>query len=225
MKTYTALHSFGDSFTLGTDLADCDSVNFSNFTWPAQVAKKLELPYTSFSKGGTGNQYIFSQLIEKFTRCHQKDRIFYVINWTWIERFDYIDVNTNHWNTTHPHHEGRLDHYFYKHIDSQVWNMIRNLQLMWGAIGFLKHSNCDFVMTCLDDTLWTRNYSEIYTTLIYTLQQLVKPYVVDFQNQNFLEWSKLHNFPMGATGHPLEDAHAAAAELMLPMAQSRMKYA
>jgi len=47
--------------------------------------------------------------------------------------------------------------------------------------------------------------------------------MLDFQGTNFLDWSRNHGFPIGQWLHPLEDAHCAAAQLMLPKIQNLIK--
>jgi len=212
--------SFGDSFTYGTDLADCDQRRFSNSTWPALIAEKELLRYKSWAEGGCGNQRIAYRVIEAYGQSYFKERNFYIINWTWIERFDYIDPATDVWNTVHPIHDGLTEHFFYKNIDSQPWNMIRNLQTIWGVISFLKSHDCKFVMTCLDSTLWNKDYTLKYTPAISTLQNLVKPHITNFQDKNFLEWANEQGFSKGLTGHPLEDAHREAYKIMHPIVKS-----
>lgn len=221
MKRYLSIHSYGDSFTYGTDLLDCDIHKSSEFTWPALLAKNLNLNYKCHALGGIGNQLISYIVFEQFSKSTYKDRNFYIINWTWIERFDYIDPGADVWATTHPRHTDKLDHFFYKNIDSQPWNMLRNLQIIWSTISFLKQNNCDFVMTCLDNSLWDTNYDIKHTPAIWVLQNLVRPYIVDFEGKGFLDWSNSYNFNKGITGHPLESAHEAAAKLMLPFVKDR----
>ena len=68
-------------------------------------------------------------------------------------------------------------------------------------------------MTCLDDLVWTKNYDVRYTLLINALQQQVQPYIHRLNKKNFYQWAKDEKFAMGATGHPLEEAHRKAASL------------
>ena len=75
---------------------------------------------------------------------------FVIVNWTWFERFDYIELQTDHWTTTHPRHEDKLNHYFYQNLDNDIWNVHRNLQQIHSTICLLKQNKIDFIMTCLD---------------------------------------------------------------------------
>jgi hypothetical protein len=52
---------------------------------------------------------------------------------------------------------------------------------------------------------------------IQELQNFILPNMYAFNDLNFLDWSKKNNFKTTNPGwHPLEDAHAAAAEYWLP---------
>jgi len=208
------INSFGDSFTRGTDLADCSDEHASQSTWPALMAKEFSLLYGCEAVGGTGNMFISNQVLEFYEESRFKNRNFYVINWTWFERFDYIDIHSNRWHTIHPRHNNLESHFFYKHIDSEIWNIVRNMHTILSTIHFLQSHNVGFFMTCLDDLVWAKNYDVRYTLLINALQRQVQPYIHRFDKKNFYQWAKDKKFPMGASGHPLEEAHRQAASLL-----------
>ena len=219
---YNRVIAIGDSFTRGDELADCPDdapLQYSQSTWPTLIAKLLNCDYKCYAIGGKGNQWISWQVasrIKQDTLC--------IVNWTWFERFDYIDVVTDRWKTTHPRHEDKLNHYFYRNLDNDVWNLFRNLQQMHSTICYLKQLNIDFIMTCLDNT-YTTDITKLrpdiefgalgisqWTNSISGLQEQVLPHIVDFEGMSFLEWSKHNDFELGPNGHPLEKAHAEAAK-------------
>lgn len=218
--SYKRVIAIGDSFTRGDELADCPPQTeiddcASASTWPALLAQSLDVTYQSCSLGGAGNQWISWQV-----GCRLKPDTLYVVNWSWFERFDYVDIDSDLWTTTHPQHEDKLDHYFYRNIDSDIWNLHRNLQQMHSAISLLKQNNSAFIMTCLD-TQYNLTYNDLrspgpgtiaWTKAISSLQEQVLPYIVDFEGQSFLEWTKRKHYPIGPNGHPLEKAHAEAAK-------------
>ena len=226
---YKGIFAVGDSFTRGDELADCPEQqvspyqnSFSQSTWPALVAKSLNVDYNAEAIGGKGNQWI------SFTTNGniKQDNIF-IINWTWFERFDYVGTETDIWETTHPRHENKLDHYFYKNIDNDIWNLFRNLQQMHSTIQLLKQHNIKFIMTCLDPEYTTKVLDihpypyprppglEAWDPAVDRLHDQVVPHILDFEGQTFLEWSHSNNFKCGPNGHPLEDAHAAAADYII----------
>ena len=207
---YKNVVSFGDSFTRGDELADCSTPGkiathrtYSLSTWPALIAKSLDVEYDSMSVGGRGNQWI-SQRISAF--LDQLRDALLIVNWSWFERFDYIDVETGLWTTTHPRHDNKLDHYFYKNIDSDSWNLHRNLQHIHSTICLLEQNNIDFIMTCIDPMLYTKN------DFLSPLQDQVNHRIINFYGYTFLDWAKHKNFEIGPNGHPLEKAHAEAAK-------------
>ena len=221
---YKSVVAVGDSFTRGDELADCpenNPKNYSNSTWPALLAQSMDTDYRALATGGIGNQCISFKV-----NAYIRPNILFIINWTWFERFDYVDIDTGGWKTTHPRHENKLDHYFYKNIDSDIWNLHKNLQQIHSTIQMLRQHNINFIMTCLDPTYTTR-ISDIrpeensfynprqWGAAIDRLHEQVVPHILDFEGQTFLEWSHSNNFKCGPGGHPLEDAHAAAADYLL----------
>ena len=212
--------AFGDSFTRGDELADCpeqtpDKIQYSQSTWPALIAKNLSIDYDCIAIGGRGNQWLSWQVVAQI-----KQDTLYIVNWSWFERFDYIDLVIDNWRTTHPRHEDNLDHYFYRNLDNDIWNLHRNLQQIHSTISLLKQNNINFIMTCLDPHYSLAYYDlrppEIkrswWTNAISNLQEQVVPHIIDFEGQSFLEWSKKNSFKLGPNGHPLEEAHAEAAK-------------
>ena len=217
---YNRVIAFGDSFTRGDELADCPpqtEINncSSTLTWPALLAKSLDATYQSYSLGGAGNQWISWQVATRI-----KQDTLYIVNWSWFERFDYVDIETDLWTTTHPQHEDKLDHYFYRNLDSDIWNLHRNLQQIHSTISLLKQNNVNFIMTCLDNSYLSdlkdfrpgTQSNIVWTRAISSLQEQVLPHIVDFEGMSFLEWSKHKGFELGPNGHPLEKAHIEAAK-------------
>jgi hypothetical protein len=225
---YNRVVAVGDSFTRGDELTNWNCpdnafIPYSISTWPALIAKSLNCDYKCYAIGGRGNQWISWQVasrIKQDTLC--------IVNWTWFERFDYVDIATDEWTVTHPRHEDKLDHYFYRNLDSDIWNLHRNLQQIHSTISLLKQNNIDFIMTCLDPHYsFTHNdmrpsgpgYAS-WTNAISSLQEQVVPHIIDFEGMSFLEWSKHNSFELGPNGHPLEQAHTAAANYI----QKRLNY-
>jgi hypothetical protein len=68
----------------------------------------------------------------------------------------------------------------------------------------------------MDDLLLCKKWHT--TTAVMTLQDYVAPHLSNFEGLSFLDWSKHHHYPIGPGLHPLEQAHAAAADVMLPEA-------
>ena len=77
------------------------------------------------------------------------------------------------------------------------------------AIDTLQQRNIPFVMTSLDALLFDQRWHT--SPAILELQSYIKPYIIDFDGQNFLDWTKTNGYPIGPGGHPLEEAHRAGA--------------
>ena len=209
--------SFGDSFTYGTDLADCQGSNaigqgHSNLTWPALVASRLELGYQCWAIGGSGNQHIASLVMNDSSPDSLS-----LINWTWIDRFDYY-TRDNDPDTLRPAEDTELERFYYRHLHSEINDRIRSLQLIYATIAWLREHNIAFIMTIMDrlllDTKWNTN------TAIRRLQESISTHITWFPGQlTFLEWSRANAYPESDAWHPLEEAHAQAADIMLPKVQ------
>ena len=215
--SYKNVIAFGDSFTRGDELADCpehtNDFAHSTHTWPAILSQIRNCKYYCYALGGVGNQYIGWQIANRL----RLDSLF-IVNWTYFERFDYVDIDSDQWATVHPRHDNKMNHYFYKHIDSEVWNTYRNLLHMHSAISLLKQNNIDFYMTCIDSrySMHVDNMLNFanpkWNDAIIKLHEQVQPHIITFEELNFVDWSAYNGFAVGSHGHPLEKAHLAAAK-------------
>lgn len=75
-------------------------------------------------------------------------------------------------------------------------------------------------MTTVDDEPFDKQWFN--TPAVSLLQRGVDPWMSWFENKNFLIWARDHGFPISKTMHPLTEAHAAAAQLMQPVIESRV---
>ena len=94
------LKSFGCSFTYGSDLYDCTNIPFegcSQSTWPALLAKSIDAEYGCYAHPGIGNLQIYQTILDQVSLT---DSDFFIVNWTWLDRFDFIDPLQEHWNLT-----------------------------------------------------------------------------------------------------------------------------
>jgi hypothetical protein len=215
MKT---LKSFGCSFIYGTELedVDLDVDSYSLSTWPALIAKKLNLNYSCYAKPGQGNFKIYCDIL---ANSYHNDQSIYVINWTWIDRFDYIDSNET-WKTLRPANENFKQNFYYRNLHSQLCDMVSNAGYIVSAAEHLTSLNCPYVMTYMDYNLLTHidpnwhdpRYLEVF-------QQKLQRILVNFDDKNFLDWSLENNLAVSENWHPLEQAHATAADYWLPVVQ------
>ncbi len=208
------LKSFGCSFTYGSDLSDCDLPDWgaSQQTWPALLAKSYDLEYECYAYPGIGNLQIYQTVLDQI---RLKDSNYFIINWTWADRFDFIHPLKEIWHTLRPDGDSPEHRLYYKYFYNQYHTMLTNLSYIKITIDILKSRNIQFIMTLMDTTL----FDEIDPTWqdprsISLLQKEIKPYVTYFDNATFLNWSKKKGFPISKTLHPLEEAHQAGFELI-----------
>ena len=213
------LKSFGCSFILGTDLADLKTPDqFSNLTWPSLLADKFGLSYCCHAGGGHGNLSILDRLSQEIYR---DPHALFVIQWTYIDRFDFSDPDGHHYNkgindwlTILPGTKSTQADFFYRNIQSEYRDKLTALLYIKTAIDLLRENNCRFLMTSIDKLVLCPKYQA--SDIMKVWQRHLISNLVFFEEHDFLTWSKLKGFAMGVTGDPLEEAHAAAAELMAP---------
>ena len=147
------LKSFGCSFTYGSDLADCDFPEWgaSQHTWPALLAKNYNLEYECCAWPGIGNLQIMNSVLEQ---CSLRDPSVFVINWSWLDRFDFIIPETEHWNTLRPDGDTKQHRLYYKYFYNQYHTMLTNASYIKTTIDILQSQNIQFMMTVMDTTLF-----------------------------------------------------------------------
>jgi len=219
------LRSYGCSFIFGTDLHDDgreqEYPTPSQFTWPALLAKSADLNYICKARGGSGNL----QILDRFLRdIHHAPKDFYVINWSWIDRFDYTDGSfdqNDRWYTLGPITEGHHAKSYFKYFHSEIKDKFTSLTCISTALDALLVAGSPFIMTYMDDlildTRWHCPLSVSY------LQLKIKSHLSTFEGQNFLDFSKERNFEISPTLHPLEPAHEAAANSIMPLFQKKLQ--
>jgi hypothetical protein len=232
------LKSFGCSFIFGSELPDAGfgtvSATVSKLTWPSLLAQQLNQEYLCYARPGAGNLQIAERAL-----CHlaTNEPSLYVIGWTWIDRFDYFDVNDLYekkptggtpqdeiwwndtraqyrqkWNTVMPVDETDISKFYYKNLHSEIRDKLTTLMSIKLVIDTLKQKGYPFIMTYMDDLMFDTRW---HTTLAITdIQNYIRPYMTQFDNLNFLDWSKKNNFDIAPGGHPLQQAHAVASKLI-----------
>jgi hypothetical protein len=208
------LKSFGCSFTYGSDLADCDipDLGASQLTWPALLSHDLNYQYECYAWPGIGNLQIMNSVLEQ---CSLRDSAVFVINWTWLDRFDFLTPDTEYWTTLRPDGDTKHHRLYYKYFYNQYHTMLTNASYIKITADILNSHGIKFIMTLMDTTLFDEvdpGWQDPRS--ISLLQKEIKPYITWFDNQTFLNWSKKKGFPISETLHPLEEAHRAAFELV-----------
>ena len=208
------LKSFGCSFIFGNDLPDDNNGNLygtvSRYTWPALLARHMGYDYSCYAYPGIGNLRILDRLLLQINS--DINPCFFVINWTWIDRFDHQDTDLN-WHTIMPVDSDKNAEFYYRNLHSQYRDKLTTLMAIKLAIDALRQRNLPFIMTYMDELIFETQWHA--GPGIYDLQEYVKPYLTKFDNKTFLDWSQEKGFPISATLHPLEQAHQAAFEYVV----------
>ena len=81
-------------------------------------------------------------------------------------------------------------------------------------------------MTYMDSILFENIRPEWHQpdAVIY-LQQQIRPYMHEFDGKNFLDWSRDQSYEISDLWHPLEKAHAAAANYLVPVIDAILRRA
>jgi len=196
--------SCGDSFFYGIDLSN------TNQTWPALIAERLGHDYQCYAQPGVGNLRILQQIIQAQSQ-HGTNAV-YAINWTWIDRYDYVSIQDESWHTIRPAlDDGPNDELYYRHFHSELADKFRNLVVISQACELLAGHR--FIMTYMDPLLLDQKWHA--PDYVQILQQKIRPHLNDFNGLTFLEWSRANHFPESAHWHPLEKAHIEAAKLWI----------
>ena len=189
----------------------CHSKN----TWSALLAEHLKLAYICHAKPGCSNETILRKLIQYIPNISSND--FVVINWTYIDRWDFVDPTAlpidTQWTTITPTNKNKssFEKFYFKYIQSELlhkWESLRNILL---AIKVLKEKNIKFLMTCTDKLILDQTYHA--PSYIKNIQAEIVDYIIWFEELGFDDWCTKHKFPRGKeNNHPLEEAHIAAFE-------------
>ena len=211
--------SFGCSFTFGSELADIRhrrDLEFSRLTWPALIAQRLDWDYNCRAYPGRGNLYIAHAVLDELDAADRET--LFVINWTWIDRFDYFAAEDDSWRSILPNDGNKAAGYYHRWLHSQRRDKLTSLINAVLVLKTLRERDIPAVMTCMDhlmlDTHWHQD------SAMRHLQAQLTPHIRDFQGRDFLSWSRANRYAITDLWHPLEQAHQAAAELMLPVVEN-----
>ena len=216
------IKSFGCSFIFGSERSDDGKNGWaytgSQLTWPALLAQHFGYEYHSYARPGAGNLQIAERLLNELV---DQEKNLYVIGWTWIDRFDYIDNYSTSatiwpgtaWATIRPQDEEELSQVYYKNLHSEYRDKLTTLMLIRLTIDILKSKNLPFIMTYVDDLMLDQEWHT--TPAVEELQDYIRPYLTTFDGISFLNWTRSQKYSETKQGHPLEEAHRAAADYII----------
>jgi hypothetical protein len=215
------IKSFGCSFIYGSELFLTDKEKnsignpLSHDTWPSLLADHYKTEFENYAWPGIGNLRILEQILTQ-AELNVTNSEFFIINWSWLDRIDFIQPVDESWETLRPNGNTKLHKIYYKQLYSQYHTMLTNASYISTAITVLNTKQIPFCMTVMDNTLFDPidpGWQDPYALRI--LQKLIKPYIHWFNGLDFLSWSQKHKYPVSDAWHPLEQAHRAAADYMI----------
>jgi hypothetical protein len=218
--------SFGCSFIYGSDLADDGNGLYiappSKLSWPSLVAQNMNLPYECYAYPSSGNLRILEQLL---SQAAHNDPALFIIGWTWIDRFDYIDelaqCSSHPWKTVLPGSSTIEASTYFKNFHTQFRDKLVALSYIKLAIDTLKQKNYPFIMTYMDDLIFETNWH--CNPAITDMQDYVRPYLSNFDGMSMLDWSRKYGYKISEAWHPLEEAQAGAAKIVINNLDSYIK--
>ena len=181
----------------------------SRLTWPARLSREFDMVYECYARPGRGNFFIANQVLDNLAK---NEPALHVINWTYIDRFDFVDLNNREvWETLRP---GRGNHphgdFYYRNLHSELRDKLHNLQLIKLVTMELLAAGHPFIMTYMDDLIWDQRW---HTTLAMCQQQeFLKPHMLhwglkDHDPMNWSGWAVQQGHPVTAQNHLLESGH------------------
>lgn len=193
------LKSFGCSFIWGSDMLN-SNWHASLEAWPALLARHHGMTYRCYAHPGCGNLYITEKILEL-----AKPNDFIVVQWTFIDRFDYKDASSNEWKTLRPISDTGVAKTYYQHLHSQYQDKLTSLINIKVCIDHLNQLGCQFIMTYIDYLLFEDTWH--HSPAIAQLQNYIKPYLKTFDGDNMLDYSRRQGHEISNNNHPLASAH------------------
>lgn len=208
------LKSFGCSFVFGSELPDIvlPSNKPSQLTWPALLSRKLDLDYECYAHPGSGNFFTATQILDQLA---SDEPALYVINWTWIDRFDFIDLaNKEHWDTlrpgkgSHPHGD-----FYYRNLHSELRDKLSSLQQIKLTTNALLESNQPFIMCYMDELIFDQRWHT--TPAMLKQQEFLRPLMQHWTEPNWCKWAAKAGHAITPSNHLLTSGHQAVYQEIL----------
>lgn len=204
------LKSFGCSFVWGSELSDItlSSKKHSQLTWPALLAQHFDFEYECYAFPGCGNFYIASQCLDQLA---SDEPAVYVINWSFIDRFDFVELSRDRWETLRPglgNHE--CAEFYYRNLHSELKDKIQTMQLAKLVALELEAGGHPYIMTCMDELMFDQRWHT--TAAMLAQQKFLQPRVQAWPAANWCKWAGSQGHKITAAGHLLDSGHRLVFE-------------
>jgi hypothetical protein len=235
----------GDSFIYGSELADCiddqGHEQISQLTYPALIAKELNLDYVCAARPGYSNRAICRTVMNTCEQ-HKDDIKLAIVSWSFPGRYEFrfnnsweqisawttletVDKIEQSFNTDNPivlnHHAVELDRAgkigtrdFAKIYYNYVGsNAIAEAYDTLSSIAMLQQYFLRNDIPYVFSAVDQFKFNIDDESIVTLKNQLISEDWIWFDNKGFYTWAKDMRFPF-ATTHPLEEAHLEAAHLV-----------
>jgi len=210
------LKSFGCSHVYGSEMPDLPTrrtPDGSNLTWPALIASHLNLEYSTYAWPGRGNLFIAEQVLNQIA-----EPALFVINWTYIDRFDFKDTNSSipqyfpgsNWTTCRPGENDQFNKAYYKYLHSEYADKITSLIQIKTCVDALIQHKRPFIMTYMDELMFDHKWNT--SSAVQYLQDQLGPHMTTFDNKNFVRYAREHGFSTTANDHLTVEGHKFCAD-------------
>ena len=211
----------GDSFVWGSELADSFN-RHSLSTYPAILAKQAGMDYVCVAHPGNANNAISRMAIDAICR---HTNVFLLVTWTYPQRTEFRFGNgwesVNSWHTT----QKEFSQQFFKHVgDNEYYELYTTLKEIVYLQNFCLARNIPYMFTTADNTFYSHeNYARSKDDSLINLYNSVDwdkwGWFAGKGNnvsspKGFYQWAAENKYNMGSLGHPLEEAHYDASNLI-----------
>lgn len=212
----------GCSFIMGCELGDENSKRgHSVYTYPALIAKHMDMSYECLAYGGASNTGIANMIMH-----HDIQDAILLVQWTYESR---IGMQTNfNMNSTHKNGANWFDfapgHWDFD-PDVDIGSALPQKAMVAGIDKFnndlYRFAGNDETFLLMADLAMksTLHHASLHNAkvLFFTAsdQLIGRNGCMGFEGKNFLQFAHSHNCDMGPYGHPLHAAHRLAADHIL----------
>ena len=217
----------GDSFVWGSELADSPNGaanSYSRRTYPALLAQQAGLDYVCAAYPGNANNAITRTAI---ATLDQTKNAVLIANWTYPQRREFYFGNQ--WSSItswHTAHEEFSKSYFQHVGDSEYYEVYSVLKEIVMLQHYCEINHVPYLFTTADNHFYQREqYDRTHDSYIDSLYRQInwnnwfwfEPGTAPDEvcaPRGFYQWAIENKYTCGPQGHPLEQAHQAAANLM-----------
>ena len=238
------LVSGGDSFVWGLELADCAHLNpggYSQKTFPALLAQGMD--YHCAAYPGNANNAISRSVMTACERLKDVavlvnwtflQRYDFRFNYythkgtsPWYSIHSHCSTNEPFNNISNPDLVKDFAKMFYKHVgNNEYYELYSTLKEILFLQLYLKSKNIPYLFTTADNSYYNhKNYLRSKDTELESLYNQItwndwyffpsgKEANETQSPRGFYQWALENKYTVGSGGHPVEQAHADAAELI-----------